>query len=413
MKKTLSSLLKFLLVALFAFAGIILIGNVGVKADSETDTEQQAGKMVRVSNMKQLQKAINNPDVNVIIFATRERDSFTIKANKNAKEKGLVINAPNASIVNRAEFYFIEIQQVMNYYENVSGNNINLYYNPEMSFSFKVGKNKTVENLTLVTYGTINDKNNCYMLRKGAKVNSLQIAYIGLDDVIFSEFDEDKNEVSIKYTDDDHLDRSYTLKIDSRGRIKRMISDATYKYDYKFKYNKNGYWVKLTGDDDDDKNCVVNRKYNGEYLLNETFECDNRTYEYKYFFYDDSEYRCPYKVSYVIKSQDGYETWEKLYTYDTKNRVAEMRALYTQSYNGNYDAYMEYVEYYYDSNDFAVKDVFKHFNADGEQDEDTETILFEYNQQGDLVKKTTIKGDKQSSETYEYNELGELTGISV
>ena len=402
MKKVMSYLSKFLLVAVFALAGVLIAGNIGIKA-AEEDYEVKA---VRVSNSKQLKKAINDPEIEEIRFITYARVNITIKANENAKNKVLFVNAPNATITNKAVFSMIGIQGVMNYYENVSGNRINIFYDPSMMHEIKVAKKKTVDYLNIVTWTTIDNRYNCYTLSKGAKINNLQFIFLGADDTVISEYDENKNEVSIKFSDYNNLDRSYRFKLDSSGRITRMISDATFNFDYKFKYNKNGYRILFTGDDDDDKDCKFVTEMKGNYTLKESFTCDNRMYEYEYFFNDDSIAHCPYKVTYVMESSNESENekWVKTYTYDKKNRVATMHAVYSTGSVTD-------VEYYYNSKDFPVKDVYTYYNEKGEQVGDTVTVLWDHNKSGDLIKQTIIEGDEQIVEMYEVDELGNITNI--
>ncbi len=400
MKKKMSNLSKLLLAVLFVLAGVVISGKIGVKADTDKD---EIG-IVRVSNTKQLQKAINNPDISIIIFKTREMDKFTIKANENAMNKTLIIDAPNAFIVNKAVFYEIYLHDVISYTESVSGNYIVFYFNPDRVQKIKVAKKKTVEKFTFVTLSTFDERYNCYTLSKGAKINNVNMVYYGADDVVYAESDEDNNTLSLKYTDNDKNDRSYTVQLDDRGRIKRMISDATFNFDYKFKYNKNGYKIKFTGDDDDDKNCKYVCTMKGDYILKETMVSDNSTYEYEYFFEDGADFRCPYKVTYYHKRGDLEEGWTKTYTYDSKNRVG---SCFTEYLTGE----KEKAVTYYDSKDFTVKEVYTYYDEAGEQIGDILTVDYEYSKSGDIIKKTFTSGDEVNVIRYEYNEYGECVNI--
>ena len=397
MKKTIKFLLGILFAVAIFFTGILVIGNTRIKAD-----ETKAWKTVRVTNTKELTKAINDPEVDTIFFTTYARTDFTIKANKNAKNKLLIFNAPNASFENKAVFGEIQILSVCDYVEKTSGN-IFVIFNPNNIHSFTVAKKKTVKGLMFITNTTFNELYNCYVLRKGAKVSNVRFIYENTDGGEEDKFDESKNELSLKYTDPDGNPRSYTVKLDSRGRITKMISDATFNFDYSFKYNKNGQIIKVSGFDDDDGKFTIIKKFNGNYILSENFKGEERTYEYKYRFKKGANYKCPLEVEYTSSSEYGEEHWLKTYVYDSKNR-------YISCFNDFGDYNLELVNEY-NKNDCLAKETYQYYTADGEKYEDCSVITYEYNKAGDLIKKTYTYDTEVHSEIYEYDDYGNLIDV--
>ena len=403
MKKIFSNLPKILLAMMFVLAGVLVLGNTRIKAD-ELDND---GKVVRVSTIKQLNKAINDPDVSTIFFKTMEKSNFTIKANKNAADKRLIINTSNANITNRAVFAEIDIQAVGYYIEKASGN-FYVIENPSNIYQFVVAKHKTVSGIALLSNTTFNESYAFYKLRKGAKVEKVVISYYtdidNPDADIVGVYDESKNEISLDYTDMDGAERSYTFKLDKRGRITKMTSQATFNFDYTFKYNKNGYMVKTSGYDDDDGNFTLTYKYDGYYIQDQKFEGDFRTYEYTYSFEKGAGYTQPYEVTYSYSSaEDGESGYVKNYLYDEKGRE---KSCITDFLNG---MKMESITEI-DSN-YVVKITYTFYTDDGEQYGDSEIVTYEFNKAGDLINMISTYGDEVNSITYEDDEYGTLINI--
>ena len=398
MRKKITFLSRFLLAVAIVLTGILVIGNVRIKAD-ETEA---AGKIVRVKDTKELTSAINDPEVDTIYFSTSVKKDFTIKANKNAKNKLLIFNAPNASFENKAVFGEIQILSVCDYVEKTSGN-IYVFFNPNQIHSFTVAKKKTVKGMLFITDSTFNELYNFYVLRKGAKVEIVRFVYESADGGEEAEFDESKNELSLKYTDPDGNPRSYTVKLDTRGRITKMISDATFNFDYNFKYNKNGQRIKVSGSDDDDGKFTIIWKYDGNYILSETFKGEVRTYEYKYLFKKGANYKCPLEVEYSSSSEFGEDYWLKTYVYDKKNRFI---SCFTDF--GDYNLEMINV---YNKNDFLVKETYQYYTPDGEKYEDCSVITYEYNDAGDMIKRTFTYDTEESSAVYLYDDYGNLIDV--
>ena len=136
-------------------------------------THAGEGKTVRVSTAKQLKKAIKNEDVGTIILRTKAYITITIKADKAAADKFLIVDAAHVNVVNKAVFAGIEIRSVNKYTESVSGNKISLtgYFDNDLD-AFTVSKKKQVESLK-ISNGS--DYYPGYVLRKGAKVKELVI----------------------------------------------------------------------------------------------------------------------------------------------------------------------------------------------------------------------------------------------
>ena len=397
MKKTLSVLSKVLLTVALVLMTFLLTGNIETKADTVDDSY----KTVRVSSSKQLKKALDDPSVDTIIFRTFKRTSLTIKANDNAKDKLIIIDAPNASIENKALFGEIQLVSISSYVENVSGNAIGVL-RPSGIRSFKVAKKKTVEAIFYVTDSVFDQNLNCYTLRKGAKVNNVWLSTYGTESES-SDYDEKNRVFSLKYTDSDGNARSYKLKLDKRGRIVSFISDATYNFDYNYKYDKNGNTTLIYGSDDDDGNITFEKSYDGLFILKEDFESDVKKYGYAYS-YDDKGYKYPYKVDSYEASAEGEVAYSTYYTYDSKGRILTKIEDYGE---GNF--YKTVTDY--NSKGFMVKETSYCCTEDGEQAGESYIVSYEYNKAGDMISMTRLEGDQQYMEHYIYDDYGTLVNI--
>ena len=134
MKKSHSLFYKILTLILCSFAVIFILGEIDIKAAS--------GKDVRVTGTKELQKAIDDPEVSRIFLKTERFSNITIKANPNASDKVLIITAPNAKIKNNAVFSEVIAETYDSYIENASGNRIKILLK-----SFQLQKIKPLPNL--------------------------------------------------------------------------------------------------------------------------------------------------------------------------------------------------------------------------------------------------------------------------
>lgn len=397
MKKTLSVLTKFVVAIALVLITVIISGDIETRADSNNDSFTT----VRVTSNKQLKKALDDPSVDTIIFRTYKRTSLTIKANDNVKDKLIIIDAPNASIENKALFGEIHLVSVSSYVENVSGNYIGVL-NPSGIRSFKVSKKKTVEAIFFDTYSVFDQNLNCYTLRKGAKVNNIWLNYVGEGDVT-DVYDKSKRVETFKYTDSEGNARSYKLKFDKRGRIISFISDATYNFEYNYKYDKNGNIILIYGSDDDDGNFSFEKSYDGIYILKEYFESDVKKYGYTYS-YDDRGYKYPSEIITYEASEDEEITFTTRYTYDSKGRIATK----TDDYgDGNF--YKTVTDY--NSKGFMVKETSYCCTADGEQAGESRIVTYEYNKAGDMISMTRLEGNQQYMEQYIYDDYGTLVNI--
>ena len=99
-------------------AMIFTLTNIPVSAAITEDVE--------VGSKSKLVKEMKKKTSGKIVFYTNKEVSITIPAKKYAKNKDLEIDAPNASITNKAKFNSVTIKAVKSYTENVSGNIIKI-----------------------------------------------------------------------------------------------------------------------------------------------------------------------------------------------------------------------------------------------------------------------------------------------
>ena len=125
--------LLFALTAVFT----VLSGKAGANASSEA---------VTVSTQDELTKAVNNKNIQKILLATDEKTTITIPANGRASKKELIIDAPNAEIINKGVFKSITVKNVGTYNEKASGNVIGIKADGVV---FKLYKGKNIKKLTV------------------------------------------------------------------------------------------------------------------------------------------------------------------------------------------------------------------------------------------------------------------------
>ena len=239
-KKTIKKVGMLFAIAALILTAVIIRGSIRVFADN--------GETVRVSTAKQLKAAIKRADVGTIIFRTEAYINVTIKADENAKTKSLIIDAPNVNFTNKAVFSDIKIRSAKKYIESVSGNRISIYDNDILD-GFFVSKKKKVKKLTILnSYGEF--RNN-YTLRKGAKIEELELIYTGEFYPVKSSYDKSKRQLTIEgfYYDDDCI---YIIKLDKNGRMVSIDcesdSQETY-YSELFSYDSNGNLIRIIGTD--------------------------------------------------------------------------------------------------------------------------------------------------------------------
>ena len=125
--------LFFVLTAAF----MVFSGNAGINASSTA---------VTVSERDGLVKAVNNKNAEKIVLATDEKITITIPVNDKAADKILIIDAPNAEIINRAVFKSITIKAAETYREKASGNVIGLKAD---GIVFRLYKGKNIKKLSV------------------------------------------------------------------------------------------------------------------------------------------------------------------------------------------------------------------------------------------------------------------------
>ena len=166
-------------------------------------------KTVRVATQKELKKALKDSLVSTIILRTDTYDSMTITS-KKAKKKKLIVDAPDANIINTARFKSIVIKNANSYIEDVSGNTITT----DITRDIEIAEGRSVKKMTITRFATD------YIIRKGASIKSLAYNVDGNK----SSYDAKTHTLKIKvkeldYNTYDYYDVSYKLVIDEAGRI--------------------------------------------------------------------------------------------------------------------------------------------------------------------------------------------------
>ena len=381
--KGLGRLVVALAIALFA---TVFIGTTHVYADN--------GETVRVSTAKQLNAAIKNPDVGTIIFRTQAYITLTIKQNKAASTKFLIVDAPNATITNKAVFADINIISATMYTENVSGNSISLSdsFIPE---GFFIAKNKKVENVSVYSsYGIFFTD---FTLRKGAKIKNLKMVFAGEEAPVESAFNSKKRELTIDLGNYYGTSQSYTFKLDKRGQIVKIACDADnpeFRYTYNYSFDSNGNLIKTEGEDNESGVFTTDFTYSGN-LLQKTVdkgEFSSGITEFSY----NSKGELARSEYYGEDSCDGesYTTSNiKTYEYDNKGRV-----VYETSETPESESFYE-VSYTYNKNGLLTK---IYINNSG-----SETVYtYKYNKAGDLISETYTSEGTSDTTKYSYDKLG-------
>ncbi|MBR4344006.1 MAG: hypothetical protein IKP88_15135 [Lachnospiraceae bacterium] len=339
---------KLTLIGMLMIAGLvvtILIGYVPAKA---------AGKSVRVSTEKALNKAVKNKNVSEIIFKTEAFINVTIKSNKAAASKYLEINAPNANITNKSTFNGINMQAARSYTEEANGNTYELYDDTKVG-NFTVAKKKTVKSMTLLNPSL--EIHRLITIRNGAKIEEFNLISSNDGNVIYSVLHSDKNIITFKYylsKYDDYFSLEY--KIDDSGRITKYKNEAPeFGCEYNYKYDADGNIVENSFGD-----------MLGDYLGTDGFI----TYEY------DSDFKL------IREIHDEYDDqFQHQYQYELK--------------------------YNYDKNGNLISRV----NTDLKTGESKTDIKITYDKKGRMLSRTDLIGNK-FVEKYKYNKKGFLTKYS-
>lgn len=147
-------------VALYLFFALTVTFIVlSVKASANASSEA-----VTVKDQAELLKTVNNKNIQKILLATDEKTTITIPANGRASKKVLIIDAPNAEIINKGVFKSITVKNVGTYNEKASGNIIGIKADGVV---FKLYKGKNIKKLTV--YG----KDTKIYAGKASSVNEL------------------------------------------------------------------------------------------------------------------------------------------------------------------------------------------------------------------------------------------------
>ena len=380
--------------ALFAFAvallAVIVINAVPVNADN--------GKTVRVSTAKELKAALKKADVGTVIFRTQAYIDVTIKANKAAKEKSIIVDAPNANIVNKATFAHLNIQNAQKFTEAANGNHIDL---SARNCNLVIAKNKTVAEINF--YSDINVQDGIYSIRKGGKVEVLNVCYDEAEYPQWSEFDADKRLVTITFNDNNDISYTYYFQLDKAGRI-LSIEDAHLDPGAKisFKYNKNGDIVKRTVEDGrgvattEYEYCAVGKPVK----VITTSDDVNSIQTIEYDTAGNPVLFNHYSELYSTGADEPYATLTG--EYDADHRITKIDTI---GLDGRI-----IITYKYNKKGFRIEAV-----TDFMGGEYNYTETYKYNKKGDLIKSTFKDTNDGSSSVYEYtyDEFGELIDTKI
>lgn len=366
---------KSILVLAVVTAVIMIAGSIRVHAGE--------GKEVRVSTAKQLKAALKNDEVNIIHFKTEAYLSdVTIKSVKGSEKKKLIIDTPNISIINKALFAEVIIENAKGYTESVSGNIITLSdaYIPE---GLIVAKNKQVESLVICDD---NFSQPFYMLRKGAQVKSVTLrAYSKEKEIPVNEsrYNAKKRKLTIDFVNSYGVELTTVINLDKYGRFTKIqcLGDeiAEFACNDTYKYDKNGNVLSITG------NLYVKNIYSGNMLKKREVE-------------------------------NGYLE----YTYDKKGRIIEVNFRGEDSIDGNTYPLSSKDSYVYDKAGRVV--CYKHDDLESEYSFEEKNT---YNSEGFLTVTRTqssgIETDYSDADCkqymsiyeceykYKYNKAGDLT----
>lgn len=357
---------------------VMLVMAMSIVLMGERQVEAKSG-FIRVSTQKELENAINDPDISHIVFETQAHITVTINENDLTKDKYIEIDAKNAKVINKAVFDRIDLQTVKSYTEKASGNNYVLYdlsYNGGMT----VAKGKSVKSILICSD---NYETPLYTLRKGAKVKEVELSHFN-DIFASSKYDKKERKLTIKAKNREGVAETHTVVLDKRGRIIKTALDSEVKetcFAYEYKYDKNGNIIKKTGFDSKNPQgeLEINYTYTDNKLTKEVTtgkESAMAIYEY------DAKGRMirrTYSGTLIGENGEYNAKWTDEYEYDKKGRTTLEK--YTDSTNGNEFVY----KYTYNKKGFNEKTECNHYNGLF-----VYTILNEYDKAGYLVKQTTL-----------------------
>lgn len=390
-KKTIKKVGMLFAIAALILTAVIIRGSIRVFADN--------GETVRVSTAKQLKAAIKRTDVGTIIFRTEAYINVTIKADENAKTKSLIIDAPNVNFTNKAVFSDIKIRSAKKYIESVSGNRISIYDNDILD-GFFVSKKKKVKKLTILnSYGEF--RNN-YTLRKGAKIEELELIYTGEFYPVKSSYDKSKRQLTIEgfYYDDDCI---YIIKLDKNGRMVSIDCESDSQESYYselFSYDSNGNLIRIIGTDNMYGKFTKEITYSGNLEQKSIYkgEYESTVYISSY----DENGRLAHREFTGEDSSDGeilvYSSIN-VFEYDKNGRL-----IYDRWDSVEGDTFYE-TSYTYNSKGFLTM---LYDNSSGS----VTVYEYKYNKAGSMIEFTQKFDGQNETQTYEYDEFGDLIDVN-
>lgn len=409
MKKEISRFAKLFITAVCMAVLVLITGNA-VKTNADS-----AGA-VTVHTAKELKAAIGRNDVSTIVLNTAQAVNITIKSSKAAKTKSLIIDAPDADIVNKAVFADIDIKRVKKYTEKVSGNNIT--YRQSSENGIIIAAKKKVDKLTVSeTSGYF--PADIYLLRKGAKIKAVEFVYTGGSEPVTGTYDKSKRKFSLKFVNPYDCTCTQTIKLDKNGRIVRSIckSDGVeFAYDYTYVYDTNGNIIKSSGNNNEDGPFENTYEYSEDGRLMKAhldgMSVTDMTYAY------DKKGRTVKVEQYTEDYIDSLTFWVNVvvdYKYNKNGKLASKTVTDTTVYKDDaYPASASSYDYTYTYNSEGLMDQ-EVYHAKSDYEDYYFTHKYEYNSTGYLIKEVvTYRDAKDDTETvrnifeYEYDENGNL-----
>ena len=391
MKKRINVLAKVSVMAICIMLALVFISTVSVKAESN-DT-------VRVSTAKELTAAIQDKDVEVIYLRTDAYIDIIINADKAAAGKYLYIYAPNVNITNKAVFARIDINEVNSFTEEVSGNN---FYLPDYTYNkgIIVAENITVNSIIL---DGSDFKKSKYTLRKGAKVNEVELHYYGAG-FPTSRYNKTKNLVTLKAVNKSGNKESYTVKLDKSGRIKKITcttDDKDTAFEYTFKYDENGNVIKYKGFDSEKGKFTTKNTYSDGLLKKSVTTAEELT-ETIINDYNEEGRLSRNETTTVYPGSSTYVSYVE-YEYDKNGRCI------AEKYSDPAGDDITVFKRTYNSKGFNTKSECVEYNGlTGYNPVTTSIVKNKYSKAGDLIKHVTYDVGGEVTRTLEvtYDELG-------
>ena len=138
--------INFIVTALFLALAILL-----------APMTTQAASTVTAKSQAQLEKLLTNKSITTIKITTSKKIILTIPSGKY--DKTLIINAPNARLINNGKFPDITIKNLTKYTENTKGNSLNII---DDKLSVNISKNASLKNITVS-----NEKSKLHLVADG------------------------------------------------------------------------------------------------------------------------------------------------------------------------------------------------------------------------------------------------------